>query len=116
MAMGCTRPGGQGVAIDLVSCATVWVLTPMVLGFDSMDIVPFTCIRVPIFSTLRGEAARAGNRIAMTISLVFMVGLLGIGSACALVHSGVHLSAIADVASVRLMSFMVLVVQLTRLR
>jgi hypothetical protein len=88
----------------------------MVLGFDSIDIVPFTCIMVPIFSTLRGEAARAGNRIAMTISLVFMVGLLGVGSAYALAHRGVHLSTIADVASVWLMSFMVLVVQLAWLR
>jgi hypothetical protein len=52
----------------------------------------------------------------MTISLVFMVGLLGVGSAYALAHRGVHLSTIADVASVWLMSFMVLVVQLAWLR
>jgi dipeptide/tripeptide permease len=115
-AMDSTRHVVQDSVLFLVACAGTWVFVPMVLRLDLFDIAPVAFILVPIFSILTGQAARAGNRIAMTISLAFMVGLLGLGSAGALTHSGIHLSAIADLAAVWLMSFMALAVQLTWLR
>ena len=52
----------------------------------------------------------------MTISLVFMVGLLGVGSADVLAHTGVHLSAVGGLASAWLVCFIGLAVQLIWLR
>ena len=52
----------------------------------------------------------------MTISLVFMVGLLGVGSADVLAHTGVHLSAVGGLASAWLVCFIGLALQLIWLR
>jgi hypothetical protein len=116
MAIDGTRHAWQGFTICLVSCAASWVLTLIVLGFHVIGIVPLAFIWVPIVSSLTREAARAGNPIAMTISLVFMVGLLGVGSAGVLAHTGVHLSAVGGLAFVWLVCFMGLALQLIWLR
>jgi hypothetical protein len=116
MAIYGTRHAWQGFTICLVSCGASWVLTLIVLGFHVIGIVPLAFIWVPIVGGLTREAARAGNPIAMTISLVFMVGLLGVGSAGVLPRTGVHFSAVGGLASVRLVCFMGLALQLIWLR
>ena len=112
MAIDGTPRAGHDLTIGLVSCAASWGLL-MRFGVDVIDLAPLALAWVPIAIGLTREAVRAGNPVAITISLVFMVGLLGVGSVGVLGHTGVSLSAVGEVAALWLMAFMSLAVQLT---